>query len=278
MRRADGAPLPARSRRSSTSCAPDVVVPEVGSETMRTAAHLIGARARHRRCCSSSTRSSRDPLRLYVDTMHAPIVGRGRGARARAPPSAPRSRRSSPRFTARDKPIREYRARDGHAGQAARLRPPRRGHARPRDRDNEYLRPHRFVDATSCASAPRALAARRLLRAAAARAAVRLLPAARRRRLQDQARDPALLRPGVDHRAGRATRCRTATTSCSRSTRCRSGATGSRCCAGCARMPERAPRRPAHVSSHELIRGAGGGRGDLARPSASRRCCTTSRC
>ena len=43
----------------------------------------------------------------------------------------------------------------------------------------------------------------RAVRAAAPGAAVRLLPAARRRRLQDQARDPALRRPGVDHRAGR---------------------------------------------------------------------------
>ena len=201
VRRAHGAPLP-RAR----------------GDLRRAAARGRRARGRQRddahrrapdrrstrgaRCCSSSTRSSRDPLRLYRDTMHAPIVGRGRAARA----DAGRARRgrgaSSPRFTAADRPIRDVPRGDASRRRSCATSPATSRSARPQDRDNEYLRPHRFVTNVVRERA-RAAAARRLYAPLDAATPVRLLPAARGRRLQDQARDPALLRPGVDHRAGR---------------------------------------------------------------------------
>ena len=90
-----------------------------------------------------------NPLRLYVDTLHAPIVDAGRGARADAPRSATEVEAFRREFTARAKPIREHRRRH-----RSRLR--RReifaGHVRRRlgeDRDNEYLRPWRLLARTS---------------------------------------------------------------------------------------------------------------------------------
>jgi len=53
--------------------APDVVVPEVGSETMRTAATLVARRRDISVLFLFYTIFDR-PLRLYRDTMHAPIV------------------------------------------------------------------------------------------------------------------------------------------------------------------------------------------------------------
>jgi len=52
---------------------PDVLVPEVGSETMRTVAHLI-ARERGVRVLYLFLTIFPNPLRLYVDSYHAPIV------------------------------------------------------------------------------------------------------------------------------------------------------------------------------------------------------------
>ena len=48
----------ARSSGVFDDVRPDVLVPEVGNETIRVAAHLIGLAARRSRCSSSSTRSS----------------------------------------------------------------------------------------------------------------------------------------------------------------------------------------------------------------------------
>ena len=59
VRRADSAAL-RRPRAGLRRGRPEVVVPEVGSETMRTVAHLVG-RTVAPRSCSSSTRSSRGP-------------------------------------------------------------------------------------------------------------------------------------------------------------------------------------------------------------------------
>ena len=78
--------------------APDVVVPEVGSETMRTAAHQI-ALARGAQVLFLFYTIFPHPLRLYRDTMHAPIVAADE-LRALTTPSARRSRRFIARFTA----------------------------------------------------------------------------------------------------------------------------------------------------------------------------------
>src|SRR4029078_7059963 len=53
---------------------PAVLVPEVGNETIRVAAHLIGLR-RGIPVLFLLYTISPDPLRLYVDTLHAPIAG-----------------------------------------------------------------------------------------------------------------------------------------------------------------------------------------------------------
>lgn len=121
---------------------PDVVVPEVGSETMRTATHLIALRRGIGVLFLFYTLFPR-PLRLYRDTMHAPIVAeedlRELTAAERAHVEA-----FIAEFTARDRPIRDYRE--------ARVNPTTlRDFARHiavsarDDRDNEYLRPSRFV-------------------------------------------------------------------------------------------------------------------------------------
>jgi hypothetical protein len=55
---------------------PDIVVPEVGTESMRTAAHHIG-QARGARVWFLFFTIFPRPLRLYEDTMHAPIVPAG---------------------------------------------------------------------------------------------------------------------------------------------------------------------------------------------------------
>ena len=137
---------------------PDVVVPEVGSETMRTAAHLIGLDRGVTVLFLFYTIFPR-PLRLYANTMHAPIV----------PPEELRELSSSERdevegfiaeFTARAMPIRPHREprvnrstlRDFGRHVAVRL---------TQDRDNEYLRPSRFV-ANYVKERGRALAAKPL--------------------------------------------------------------------------------------------------------------------
>jgi hypothetical protein len=137
---------------------PDVVVPEVGSETMRTAAHLIGLRREATVLFLFYTLFPR-PLRLYTNTMHAPIV----------PEEDVRELSAAEREEV-EAFIKEF------TGRAAPIRPHRNPKVTPRtlrdfarhisvrllhDRDNEYLRPSRFV--TNYAKEKgRALAARRL--------------------------------------------------------------------------------------------------------------------
>ncbi len=121
---------------------PDVVVPEVGSETMRTATHQV---ALHRGATVLFVFYTLfpNPLRLYRDTMHAPIV----------PPDALRDLTAGERaqvegfiadFTASRTPIRRHRA---ATVTPAKLRDFARHIAVSAtvDRDNEYLRPGRFV-------------------------------------------------------------------------------------------------------------------------------------
>jgi hypothetical protein len=122
--------------------APDVVVPEVGSETLRTAAHAVGARRGAEvlflyhtifpaplRLCAGDPRArivadgamraidagERDELRAFVDEFTA-----------RAEPTMPHRR---PRISARN--LRDF---GRHLAVKAAW-----------DRDNEYLRPERFV-------------------------------------------------------------------------------------------------------------------------------------
>ncbi len=121
---------------------PDILVPEVGSETMRTAAHVIGLE-RGVRVLFVFYTIFPNPLRLYEDTMHAGIVA----------PEEVRELSDSERaevegfiadFTARDKPIRRYRASRATAKTGRDLL----RHVIVRatqDRDNEYLVPGRYV-------------------------------------------------------------------------------------------------------------------------------------
>jgi hypothetical protein len=137
---------------------PHVVVPEVGSETMRTATHEI-ALARGAEVLFLFYTIFPDPLRLYRNTMHAPIVA---ADEVRALSAAERERVEAfvTDFIARNKPIREYRA--------ATVTPAKlRDFARhivvsaTHDRNNEYLKPHRFVT-NVVRERSRALAARSL--------------------------------------------------------------------------------------------------------------------
>jgi hypothetical protein len=122
--------------------APDVVVPEVGSETMRTAAHVIGL-DRGATVLFLFYTIFPAPLRLYRDTMHAPIVAPD-DLRELLPGERAEVERFIAEFTAADRPIRAYRR--GRVNPAT-LRDFARHLAvrATRDRDNEYLRPQRFV-------------------------------------------------------------------------------------------------------------------------------------
>jgi capsular polysaccharide biosynthesis protein len=122
--------------------APDVLVPEVGSETMRTAAHLIGLE-RGVRVLFVFYTIFPNPLRLYEDTMHAGIVA-PEEVRELSESEREEVERFIADFTARDKPIRRYRAaratfktgRDLARHLVVRA---------TEDRDNEYLVPGRYL-------------------------------------------------------------------------------------------------------------------------------------
>jgi hypothetical protein len=121
---------------------PDVVVPEVGSESIRTAAHLVGLQRGIDVLFLFYTAFPK-PLRLYMNTMHAPIVAE-EDIRALEPAERAEVEAYVDGFVKRDKPIRAYRqprvrfqtVRDfaGHVVAKATT-----------DRDNDYLRPERFV-------------------------------------------------------------------------------------------------------------------------------------
>ncbi|MGH2837198.1 MAG: hypothetical protein ACRDJY_02480, partial [Thermoleophilaceae bacterium] len=86
---------------------PDVVVPEVGSESIRTVSHLI-ALDRGIDVLFLFYTIFPKPLRLYANTMHAPIVAR-EDVRALEPAEREEVERFIAEFTAADKPIRAYR-------------------------------------------------------------------------------------------------------------------------------------------------------------------------
>jgi hypothetical protein len=123
-------------------CSPDVVVPEVGNETMRQAAHHIGV-AREVPVLFLLYTIFPAPLRLYVDTLHAPIVPQD-AVRALEPSEREEVETFIAGFTARGTPIRDYRV---SRVTPATLRDFARhlAVAATQDRDNEYLRPQRFV-------------------------------------------------------------------------------------------------------------------------------------
>jgi hypothetical protein len=121
---------------------PEIVVPEVGSETMRTAAHLIGVQ-RGARVLFVFYTIFPHPLRLYEGTMHAGIVAPGE---VRDLSDAERAEVEGfiVDFTRADRPIRRYRA------SRATLRTGRdfARHVLVRatsERDNEYLVPGRYL-------------------------------------------------------------------------------------------------------------------------------------
>jgi Capsule polysaccharide biosynthesis protein len=121
---------------------PEIVVPEVGSETMRTAAHLIGLE-RGSTVLFLFYTIFPNPLRLYANTMHSPIVP-PEDVRELTVEERAEVERFIGEFTARAKPIRPYR-------RPRITRRTLRDFGRHiavnalRDRDNEYLHPSRFV-------------------------------------------------------------------------------------------------------------------------------------
>jgi capsular polysaccharide biosynthesis protein len=135
---------------------PDVVVPEVGNETIRVAAHLIGM-GRGIPVLFLLYTIFPDPLRLSVDTLHAPIVP-AEEVRELTPEEREQVEAFRREFTARAEPIRERRR---HPVELRRARI-YAGHVRRRlteDRDNDYLRPGRLLW-TNLTETARATAAR----------------------------------------------------------------------------------------------------------------------
>jgi hypothetical protein len=122
--------------------APEVALPEVGNETIRIVTHLIaGTRAIPTLFILHTIFPS--PLRVYVDTLHAPI----------APPEELRELSADERqeveefrasFTSAATPIREFRRVPVEARRAKVFA----GHVTRKltdDRDNDYLRPWRLL-------------------------------------------------------------------------------------------------------------------------------------
>ena len=211
---------------------PDVLVPEVGNETIRVAAHLIGLQ-RGIPVLFLLYTIFPDPLRLYVDTLHAPIAGQDevRELTAEERDEVEAFRRS---FTAEAKPIREHRRVPIEARRAKVLA----GHVRRKatvDRDNDYLRPWRLLH-TNASEWVRARAARPFYDGLERSDHVRDRSSTSRCTSRTTTRSRGSSRTAVTRSRWSSrspTHCRSATTSCSRSTRCRSAATASACCAGC---------------------------------------------
>jgi hypothetical protein len=139
--------------------APDVLVPEVGRETVRLAAHAVAQRRGVRTFFLFYTIFPQ-PLRLYVDALQGPIVA---PEEVRPLDEAERTAvvRFREQFVARDEPIRRHRS---FAVTPRRLRRTLDDLAGlVVDRDNLYLRP--FARLRAALAAPlRARAARRLYR------------------------------------------------------------------------------------------------------------------
>ena len=137
---------------------PDVVVPEVGSESIRTVSHLI-ALDRGIDVLFLFYTIFPNPLRLYANTMHAPIVDVDE-LRELTHDEREEVEQFIGQFTDADRPIRAYREPRVHEETLRQFV----GHVRSkltRDRDNEYLRPERFVT-NYLREKSRAVVARRL--------------------------------------------------------------------------------------------------------------------
>jgi hypothetical protein len=137
---------------------PEVLVPEVGSETMRTAAHLIALDRGVTTFFLFYTIFPR-PLRLYADTMQAPIVP---ADEVRELDVAERAEVDTfvREFTARAAPIRVHRRRRPTLTRARRFA----RHVADRmgeDSDNDYLRPGEWL-ADDVLAAARRIGARTL--------------------------------------------------------------------------------------------------------------------
>lgn len=137
---------------------PDVLVPEVGNETIRQAVHRVGV-ARGIPVLFLLYTIFPNPLRLYVDTLHAPIVPHEelRELSAEEVEEVEAFRRS---FTRRAEPIRGHRRVSFDPGRLATFA----GHVRRKlgeDADNEYLRPGALL-AQNVADLVRGRAARTL--------------------------------------------------------------------------------------------------------------------
>jgi hypothetical protein len=122
--------------------APDVIVPEVGNETIRQATHLVGVSRGIPVLFPFHTIFPR-PLRLYVDTLHAPICTEDE-LRELTPEESAELDAFVAAFTERKEPIRrhhrvpiEWRRVELFADHVRR--------SRGEDRDNEYNRPWRLL-------------------------------------------------------------------------------------------------------------------------------------
>ena len=120
---------------------PDVLVPEVGNETLRVAAHVIGLERRIPVLFLLYTIFP-DPLRLTVDTLHAPIVP-PEEVRELSPEEVEEVEAFRRAFTERATPIRDYRRWPVEWRRAKLFA----GHLRRKrvEPDNEYLRPWRLL-------------------------------------------------------------------------------------------------------------------------------------
>jgi hypothetical protein len=117
---------------------PEIVVPEVGNETMRMVAHLVGT-ARGATTLFLMYTLFDDPLRLYAETMDAPIVPSDELRELSGEEEAELDDFIS-RYAARNQPIRQYRTMQIDRG---RVRAAARHFAVRAlwDRDNVYLTP-----------------------------------------------------------------------------------------------------------------------------------------
>lgn len=121
---------------------PDVLVPEVGNETMRVVAHLVGLE-RGIPVLFLLYTIFPDPLRLSVDTLHAPIVP-AEDVRELTAAETEELEAFRREFTGRAKPIRDYR-RWPVEWRRAKLFGEHVRRKRTTDRDNEYLRPWKLL-------------------------------------------------------------------------------------------------------------------------------------
>jgi hypothetical protein len=121
---------------------PDVLVPEVGNEVVRVASHLVGMQRGIPVLFLLYTLFP-DPLRLTVNTLHAPIVSQEE-LRELTPDELERVEAFRRTFTERAKPIRDYR-KWRIEWRRAKLFADHVRRKRTDDRDNEYLQPARLL-------------------------------------------------------------------------------------------------------------------------------------